>query len=351
MNTQNFFYDEEVSKTIDMGPGIELENPLRGVLEFYPLEGLEIEEYIEEEVPDMDRLNINIENNNNNIQNNYGSQTSARATMEVEEKLVVTMEANSDLHCSSSGSEVSTVEVKVKAKLFRGPLLGIFFLCLVVGTWTPAMAAPNSNTPTTPLGDSNLDTEDPEAFEELCDAFLGTHNSSVPQGEAQENATNTSQMYSIFDQLMDNWATRNQHLPTTSTTTTRPIQFVPQTTTTTQQNAAITQQQQRQHVGGPIRARRQPRQNSNQGCFICHASDHFAKYCPVKQPCSSNTLMQRTTNPPSNTHNQDTQTAMRSVATQLTRMSQQWTNIPAISAFLLQMAQFILLALDAPRRH
>ncbi|CAK5088034.1 unnamed protein product [Meloidogyne enterolobii] len=84
MNTQNFFYDEEVSKTIDMGPGIELENPLRGVLEFYPLEGLEIEEYIEEEVPDMDRLNINIENNNNNIQNNYGSQTSARATMEVE---------------------------------------------------------------------------------------------------------------------------------------------------------------------------------------------------------------------------------------------------------------------------
>uniref|UniRef100_A0A914MXS7 Integrase catalytic domain-containing protein n=1 Tax=Meloidogyne incognita TaxID=6306 RepID=A0A914MXS7_MELIC len=364
MKTQNFFYDEEVSKTIDMGPGIELENPLRGVLEFYPLEGLEIEEYTEEEIPDMDRLNINI-GNNNNIQNNYGSQTSARATMEVEEKLTVTMEANSDLHCSSSGSEVSTVEVKVKAKLFRGPLLGILFLCLVVGTWTPAMAAPNSNTPTTPLGDSNLDMEDPEAFEELCDAFLGPTN-SVPHGEefigptlvngngnqGSVNTNNNTQMYSIFDQLMDNWATRqHQQLPTTSTTTTRPIQFVPQTTTATQQNPTTIQQQQRQNVGGPIRARRQPRQNLNQGCFICHASDHFAKYCPVKQPCSSNTLMQRTTSATINTHNQDTQTAMRSVATQLTRMSQQWPNIPAISAFLLQMAQFILLALDAPRRH
>uniref|UniRef100_A0A915MIW2 Phospholipase A2 domain-containing protein n=1 Tax=Meloidogyne javanica TaxID=6303 RepID=A0A915MIW2_MELJA len=171
------------------------------------------------------------------------------------------MEANSDLHCSSSGSEVSTVEVKVKAKLFRGPLLGILFLCLVVGTWTPAMAAPNSNTPTTPLGDSNLDMEDPEAFEELCDALLGAPNSSVPQGEAQENANNTSQMYSIFDQLMDNWATRNQHLPTTSTIT-RPIQFVPQTTMATQQHPPANIQ--RQNVGGPIRARRQPRQNLNQ---------------------------------------------------------------------------------------
>uniref|UniRef100_A0A915NJX4 CCHC-type domain-containing protein n=1 Tax=Meloidogyne floridensis TaxID=298350 RepID=A0A915NJX4_9BILA len=108
---------------------------------------------------------------------------------------------------------------------------------------------------------------------------------------------------------------------------------------------------QRQNVGGPIRARRQPRQNINQGCFICHASDHFAKYCPAKQPCSSNTLIQRTTSTTINTHTQVTQTAMRIVSIQLTRISQQWTNIPIISAFLDQMAQFILLALDTPKRH
>uniref|UniRef100_A0A1I8BJB5 Phlebovirus_G2 domain-containing protein n=1 Tax=Meloidogyne hapla TaxID=6305 RepID=A0A1I8BJB5_MELHA len=260
IKTQKFFLDEEVNKRIGMGPGLVLDNPLRGVLEFYPLEGLEIEEFNEGEVPDKINSNINI--NNNNIQIDYGSQSGSqvpvRAITEITvsegdlknikidfiegEKVLVTMEAKPDLHCSSSGSEISTVEIKVRAKLFKGPMLATLFCVLLMGMRIPAMAAPTGNSPITPQGDPNIEAEDPVKFEQLCDAYLGPRNSSLPQGEGfvgltlangpsqgRANTNSMEQMRSVFDELMDNWATRN--LPTSTTTTavtTQPfIQFVP----------------------------------------------------------------------------------------------------------------------------
>ena len=46
----------------------------------------------------------------------------------------------------------------------------------------------------------------------------------------------------------------------------------------------------------------------------------------------------------------DMHNSIRKVAKQLTTLSQQWTNIPTNSNSLLQMAQFIIFALETPRR-
>ena len=89
-------------------------------------------------------------------------------------------------------------------------------------------------------------------------------------------------MRTIFDELMDNWASRHTNtLPTTTATTFPFIQFVPQMSappqqqSTSQQSFITISAQQQCNGGGPIRARRQNvRQplRQNNGCFICRST-------------------------------------------------------------------------------
>ncbi|KAF7639082.1 Phlebovirus_G2 domain-containing protein [Meloidogyne graminicola] len=150
VKTQNYYFEEDKAEKVNTGPGLVFDNPLRGLVEFYPIEGVEIEEFMENNMENKninENFNYGFKANGDDEITNHGGHDAPRTVIELEviegdlnklkidliegENSTVNMEAKPVVNVSSNGSQMTNLEVKIKARIFRGPLLGILYLFMV----------------------------------------------------------------------------------------------------------------------------------------------------------------------------------------------------------------------------